>query len=178
MNYHDVINFWFTELAPEQWFRVDKQLDHNIHTRFLPLIEAAAQGELYAWRRTPEGRLAEILVLDQFPRNAFRGSPRAWAYDSLALVLAQELVGLQWDQKLSLPQRAFAYMPYMHSESLLIHQEAERLFSTPGLEDNLAYEIQHQQVIARFGRYPHRNHILGRSSTLDEVEFLKEHAGW
>ena len=113
-------------------------------------------------------------MLDQFSRNIFRDTPRAFAHDTLALVLAQELVASTQDRSLPLAQRSFAYMPYMHSESLAIHTQAVQLFSQPGLENNLSFELRHQAIIDRFGRYPHRNAILGRTSTAEELTFLSE----
>jgi uncharacterized protein (DUF924 family) len=169
---HPILDFWFTELIPKQHFVKDAALDEAIRTRFGPTLEAAARCELFAWRATPEGRLAEVLVLDQFSRNVYRDTPRAFAQDALALALAQELVASGQDRSLTVAQRSFAYMPYMHSESALIHEQAVALFSQPGLEDNLRFEHAHKAIIDRFGRYPHRNVILGRSSTADELAFL------
>ena len=125
-------------------------------------------------RASPEGQLAEILVLDQFSRNMFRDDSRAFAQDVLALVLAQEAVRSGADQSLSPTERAFLYMPYMHSESAAIHVEAVRLFDQPGLKGNLEFEHRHKAIIDRFGRYPHRNAVLGRDSTAEEREFLKQ----
>ncbi len=167
-----ILHFWFEELKPEQHFTKDPALDEAIRTRFGATLEAAARCELFAWRTTPEGRLAEIIVLDQFSRNAYRDTPRAFAQDALALVLAQELVASGQDRSLLVAQRIFAYMPYMHSESALVHAQAVGLFAQPGMEDNLDYERRHQAIIARFGRYPHRNAVLGRTSTAQELEFL------
>ena len=135
---------------------------------------AAARGELWAWRETASGRLAEIIVLDQFSRNIYRDTPLSFAQDAQALTLAQKLVATALDKKLPIDQRAFAYMPYMHSESPKVHEQAVALFSQPGLEDNLSYELRHKAVIERFGRFPHRNAILGRASTAQELEFLKQ----
>ena len=149
-------------------------MDEAIRTRFGDTLEAAARCELFAWRTTPEGRLAEILVLDQFSRNVYRDTARAFAQDALALVLAQELVAGGHDQHLTPKQRAFANMPYMHSESLAIHAQAVQLFALPGLENNLSFELRHKAIIERFGRYPHRNAILGRTSTPEELAFLSE----
>jgi len=118
--------------------------------------------------------LAEIVALDQFSRNVYRDTARAFAQDALALALAQELVASGQDRSLPLAQRSFAYMPYMHSESALIHAQAVALFSQPGMEDALRFELRHQAIIARFGRYPHRNAILGRISTAEELAFLDE----
>jgi uncharacterized protein (DUF924 family) len=169
-----ILDFWFTELTPKHHFAKDAALDEAIRTRFAAKLEAASRCELFAWRATPEGRLAEILVLDQFSRNIHRDTPRAFAQDPLALALAQELVASQGDHSLPLAQRSFAYMPYMHSESALVHAQAVALFDQPGMEETLRFERAHQAIIARFGRYPHRNAILGRESTAEELVFLSE----
>jgi uncharacterized protein (DUF924 family) len=169
-----ILHFWFEELTEKQHFAKDTALDALMAQRFGALLEQAARCELFDWRATPAGRLAEILVLDQFSRNVWRDTPRAFAQDTLALALAQELVLRGDDAQLSVAQRRFAYMPYMHSESLLVHQEALRLFALPGLEDNLRYERLHLAILERFGRYPHRNAILGRASTAQELAFLQE----
>ena len=170
----DILRFWFDELTPAQHFAQDDTLDALIRTRFGATWEAARQCELWGWRATPQGRLAEILVLDQFSRNIHRGSPLAFAQDAQALALAQELVAGQHNAPLPPAQRAFAYMPYMHSESAAIHAQAMALFEQPGLENNLAFEVRHRDIIARFGRYPHRNAVLGRASTADETAFLAQ----
>lgn len=171
---NDVLNFWFYELSANDWFSQNAVVDAAIRERFLGLHGAAAQGELYTWRQSTEGRLAEIIVLDQFSRNLYRNDPRAFACDAMALVLAQEAVAAKLDNQLTVQQRAFLYMPYMHSESLLIHEQAVRLFSQKGLNESLDYEIQHKSIIERFGRYPHRNTVLGRKSTRLEREFLTQ----
>ena len=170
----DILDFWFEELTPQQHFLKDAALDAHMRVRFGLVLEAATRCELYAWRTSPPGRLAEILVLDQFSRNIHRDTPRAFAQDPLALLLAQELVAGGHDQALAPQQRAFAYMPYMHSESPLIHAQAVQLFGQAGMENNLDFELRHQAIIARFGRYPHRNTALGRSSTEAEQAFLTE----
>ena len=139
-----------------------------------PTLEAASRCELFTWRATPEGRLAEILVLDQFSRNVYRDTARAFAQDALALALAQELVASGQDRSLPTAQRVFAYMPYMHSESAVIHEQALTLFAQPGLENNLDFERRHKAIIDRFGRYPHRNAVLVRTSTAEELAFLSE----
>ena len=169
-----ILNFWFTELTPQQHFAKEAALDESIRTRFSPTLGAAARCELFPWRATPEGRLAEILVLDQFSRNVYRDTARAFAQDALALALAQELVASGQDRSLPTAQRVFAYMPYMHSESALIHEQALALFAQPGMENNLDFERRHKAIIDRFGRYPHRNAILGRTSTPEELAFLSE----
>ena len=178
MQAQNILHFWFNELTDKQHFAKDVVLDDMIRTRFGDTLEAAARCEFYAWRATPEGRLAEIIVLDQFSRNVYRDTPRAFAQDALALGLAQELVELlaasEQDQLFSAAQRQFIYMPYMHSESALIHEQAVQLFAQPGLENNLDFELRHQAIITRFGRYPHRNALLGRTSTAEEIAFLNE----
>jgi uncharacterized protein (DUF924 family) len=174
MQTQDILHFWFEELAPKQHFVKDTALDAAIGGRFGATLEAAATCELFTWRTTPEGRLAEIIVLDQFSRNMYRDTPRAFAQDALALVLAQELVASGQDRSLLPPQRVFAYMPYMHSESALVHKQAVALFSQPGMENNLSFELRHKAIIDRFGRYPHRNAILGRVSSDEELAFLNE----
>ena len=174
MHPHPILHFWFTELSPKQHFAKDPALDEAIRTRFGATLEAAARCELFAWRSTPEGRLAEVLLLDQFSRNVYRDTARAFAHDALALALAQELVAPGQDRSLPLAQRSFAYMPYMHSESALVHDQAVALFSQPGMEDTLRFELRHQAIIQRFGRYPHRNALLGRVSTAEELAFRAE----
>ena len=169
-----VLHFWFTELTAKQHFVKDPALDDTIRARFGATLEAAAKCELFGWRSTPEGRLAEIIVLDQFSRNVYRDTLRAFAQDALALVLAQELVASGQDLSLPVAQRVFAYMPYMHSESALVHAQAVALFSQPGMENNLDFELRHKAIIDRFGRYPHRNAVLGRTSTPEELAFLSE----
>lgn len=168
-----VLNFWFKELSPRDWFRKNPELDHDIRERFFSLWLKASREELKDWRATPEGRLAEILVLDQFSRNIHRDTKKAFQNDKLALTLAREMIHLGWDKNFPVEQRAFIYMPFMHSEDLNDHHEAEKLFDVEGLEENLDYEVRHRKILEKFGRYPHRNKILGRKSTPEEVEFLK-----
>lgn len=170
----NIISFWFEELTPEQRFSKNAEVDQRTRDRFLDIYNKAQLGLLESWRNTAEGRLAEIIILDQFPRNMFRDSPQAFASDPLALKLAKEAVAAHVDQELSPEKRSFLYMPYMHSEDAKIHTVAVVLFSQKGLEMNLKFELMHKKIIDRFGRYPHRNQILGRTSTEEEVSFLKE----
>lgn len=169
-----VIEFWFGELEPKQWFAKDPDLDLMIEAKFSLLVEQARAGELFAWRAQPQGRLAEIILIDQFSRNIYRDTPAAFSADGVALVLAQEAIAAGADRALLPKQRAFLYMPFMHSESALIHAQAVELFDQPGLEYNLEFEHQHKAIIDRFGRYPHRNKILGRPSSPEELEFLTQ----
>ncbi|WP_346798692.1 DUF924 family protein [Halomonas sp. Bachu 37] len=169
-----VLQFWFAELTPAQWFKKDAEMDRAITRRFATVHVQATRCECYRWRRSAHGRLAEIIVLDQFSRNMYREDPRAFASDALALTLAQEAVALGVDVELAAQERVFLYMPYMHSESPVIHEEAIQLFDQPGLEENLGYEVRHKAIIDRFGRYPHRNALMGRSSSDEEIDFLKQ----
>ncbi|RYF80466.1 MAG: DUF924 domain-containing protein [Comamonadaceae bacterium] len=170
----DILRFWFEECTPAQWWAVDTAFDAQIRERFLPTLQAAAQAELHAWRATPEGRLAEIIVLDQFSRNVHRGTPQAFAQDPMALVLAQEAVVRDLHLALTPEQRAFLLLPFMHSESCVIHAWAEQLYRDFAPANNYDFELKHKAIVDRFGRYPHRNAILGRISTAEEAEFLKQ----
>jgi uncharacterized protein (DUF924 family) len=170
----EVIKFWFEDIEPKQRFIKDPEFDDLIESRFEQLHKKARQGLLYRWRDHPMDALAEIILLDQFSRNMFRDTARAFAYDSLALVLAQEAVRRKFDDELEDTRKAFLYMPFMHSEAAEIHEIALYLFDKPGLEDNYNFEIRHKNIIDRFGRYPHRNEILQRESTPEELEFLSQ----
>jgi uncharacterized protein (DUF924 family) len=172
--YTEVLQFWFDEVDPKQWWTADPGFDARVRARFLPTLRRAIQGELQVWRTSPHGRLAEIIVLDQFSRNVFRDTPAAFAQDPMALVLAQEAVASGVLPRLQPVERAFLLLPYMHSESRLIHVEADRLFREWAPADNHEFELRHKAIVDRFGRYPHRNEILGRASTAEEIEFLAE----
>lgn len=170
----DILNFWFSEIEPANWWRKDTSFDKEIQNRFSFTLTQATACELFSWRSTAHGRLAEVIVLDQFSRNIYRDTPMAFAADALALALAQEAVASTADMELDPVQRNFLYMPYMHSESLAIHEVAVELFSTNHEADNSQFELRHKAIIDRFGRYPHRNAILQRTSTAEEIAFLKE----
>ena len=170
-----VINrFWFEEIDPKQWWAKDDNLDKLIRQRFAHIHEKAGRCELHRWRRSSQGRLAEIIVLDQFSRNIYRGLPESFANDALALALAQAAIENGADRELNASEKSFLYMPFMHSESLFIHEIAMELYAQKGLEFNYDFEKQHKAIIERFGRYPHRNLILGRESTPEELEYLKQ----
>lgn len=171
-----VLVFWFDELKRSDWFSNSPELDREISVRFGDALRAAANCELFEWRRSAEGRLAEIIVLDQFSRNVYRGQALAFQQDTLALALAQEAVSLELHLELEASRRAFLLMPYMHSESLIIHEQALHLFAAPGLESNLKFEQQHLQVLQQFGRYPRRNQALGRVNTAKEREYLNSNS--
>ncbi len=169
----NVLDFWFGEIDPKQWWRADEQLDREIGERFGALHHQAARCELYAWRGDLPGRLAEIIVLDQFSRNIHRHSAAAFACDAQALALAQEAIRACAVGLLEPARRAFLYMPFMHSESPAIHAIAATLFAQAGLEGNRQFASRHQAIVDRFGRYPHRNAALGRHSSAEEIAFLE-----
>ncbi|WP_406734289.1 DUF924 family protein [Vibrio scophthalmi] len=169
-----VLDFWFNQLEAKDWFVANQEVDNAIRDQFGDLFKQASQAELFTWRVTPEGRLAEIIVLDQFSRNIYRNTPLAFSQDPLALGLAQEAIRLEADKSLTTIERSFLYMPFMHSESAAIHKQAVVLFSQPGMENNYDFELKHKLIIDRFGRYPHRNAILSRESTTEEIDFLSQ----
>lgn len=172
--HQSVLEFWFHEITPKQWWKADPAFDRLIAARFIDLHRRAIRSELFEWRTDPQGRLAEVIVLDQFSRNLHRGDGLAYANDTMALALAQEAVACKADLKLLPEERVFLYMPYMHSESRLIHQVAARLFEEKTPKRNYDFELRHKAIIDRFGRYPHRNILLGRTSTAEELAFLDE----
>jgi uncharacterized protein (DUF924 family) len=176
-----ILDFWFgaADAPREAWFRKDPAFDAQIADRFGPLVERALAGELGSWQAAPDTALALILLLDQFTRNIFRGSPRAFAGDPLALATARALVAEGGDRRLPPLQRAFVYLPFEHAEDLAAQDESVRLFTplaalSPFLAGMLDYAQRHREVIARFGRFPHRNAVLGRPSTPEETEFLQQ----
>lgn len=169
-----LLRFWFQESPEANWWKPNDAFDALLGERFGDWHTAATRGELAHWRDHARGRFAEVLLLDQLSRNLYRGRPEAFAWDGMALALAQEAVRAGVAPQLAPRERAFLYLPWMHSESALIHAEALRLFREPGLEWNLDFEIRHKAVIDRFGRYPHRNAVLGRASTAEEVDFLMQ----
>ena len=171
---NEVLTFWFHEIQPAQQWKADPAFDALVRQRFGALHDRARRCELFAWRTTAEGRLAEVILLDQFARNMHRDTPDAFSADPLALALAQEAVAAGDDLKLPEEQRAFLYMPYMHSESAAIHTVGEPLMKARAPQNTHDYELKHKDIVDRFGRYPHRNAILGRTSTPEEIEFLKQ----
>jgi uncharacterized protein (DUF924 family) len=172
----DVIRFWFVEHGIEDWFGGKPEFDQLLAEQFAQTHAAVARGEAWRWRRTPEGRLAEIIVLDQFSRQLHRGSGKAFAQDTMALALAQEAVAAGADQALSTDRRMFLFMPFLHAESLVIQEEAVKLFRHLDHE-MMQYATGHRDVISRFGRFPFRNVALGRQSTPEEVAYMAEDKG-
>ncbi|MDQ6639980.1 MAG: DUF924 domain-containing protein [Pseudomonadota bacterium] len=182
----DVLDFWFGApnsaefgSARKAWFEKVDAFDATVRDRFGALIERALRGELEAWAEAPRSALAQILLLDQFTRNAFRATPRSFAGDTRALAAAGRMVGSRQDEALPHFMRGFVYLPFEHAEGLAMQDEAIRLFNrlvseAPEQADMLDYAQRHRAVIERFGRFPHRNAILGRQSTAEEIAFLQQ----
>jgi uncharacterized protein (DUF924 family) len=166
-----VLAFW-REAGPERWFKSDQAFDAAVRERFLLVHEKAVRGELSDWEETPPGALALVILLDQFPRNMFRSTPRAFATDPIALKTARRAVARAFDRQIEMPLRNFFYMPFMHSEYLAMQEQCLELMHASGDKDGIKYAEIHRDIIRRFGRFPHRNKILGRASTSEEVEFL------
>jgi uncharacterized protein (DUF924 family) len=184
-----IFEFWFGALDEKgspsvehsaRWWRKDPAFDAAIAEEFGADIERASRGELDDWKETPRGRLALVILLDQFSRNVYRDTPRAFANDARALALAEEGIERGEDRELSVVERSFLYMPLMHAENLAVQERAVAVFRRANeelegsFEQALEYAIRHRDIVARFGRFPHRNAILGREPTPEEVEFLKQ----
>lgn len=181
----EILEFWFGKpddldygKSRKVWFIKNPEFDREVRSRFLPVYQQAAAGELDDWKASPQGCLALIILLDQFPRNMFRGQPQAFATDPQALAYAKHAVTNSFDRELLPIQRQFIYLPFEHSENLTDQHQCIKLFSTlqdyPECVSGVDYAHRHFQVIERFGRFPHRNEILGRQTTLEEAEFLQQ----
>jgi uncharacterized protein (DUF924 family) len=170
----EILRFWFAELTPDDWFKVDAARDAEIEKRFRHIYDELAAGVPPDWLTGADGFLAAILVLDQFPRNMFRGTPRAFATDAAALDLAKQAIAQGIDMRVAPERRAFIYMPFQHAENQADQQRSVELFTALGNKLNLDFAARHKEVVDRFGRFPHRNAILGRETTEAEAAFLKE----
>lgn len=168
----DVIQFWFVDHGQDDWFGGKPEFDAALAARFAETHAAVARAEAWHWRRTPEGRLAEIIVLDQFSRQLHRGSPAAFAQDKMAVVLTQEAIAAGADEAIDVSRRMFLFMPFMHAESLVIQELGIAHFAQFG-EDMLKFMTGHRDTIARFGRFPFRNKVLGRQSTPEEIAYMQ-----
>jgi len=170
----DIIEFWFVAHGGADWWSAKPEFDREIAERFAETHARLSLGEGFPWRATPQGRAAEVIVLDQFSRQLYRGAARAFAQDGMALVLAQEAVAGGFDRALTIDQRTFLYMPFMHAESIAVHEAAQPLFATIGGNDVLKSAADHLEVLRRFGRFPKRNAALGRISTPEEIAYIAE----
>jgi uncharacterized protein (DUF924 family) len=169
----DVVAFW-REAGPDKWWAKDQAFDDEIRVPFLALHEGAARGELSHFEETAEGALALLILLDQFPRNLFRGSPRAFATDQKAREVAERALVHGFDRHFDDDLKTFFYMPFMHSEHLANQERCVALFEALGIPDNIRAAEEHRDIIARFGRFPHRNDVLGRATLPEERRFLDE----
>ena len=170
----EIVAFWFETLKPEDWYRKNPAIDAAITERFGATYEALKTGVPPDWLAEPKGMLAAIIVLDQFPRNMFRDDARAFATDQAALALAKRAISEGTDMRLAPEQRAFIYLPFQHAETRDDQARSIELFTALGNPNNLDFALRHQAIIARFGRFPHRNSVLGRASTAEELAFLQE----
>lgn len=168
----EVIAFWFAEEVKPLWFAATPAFDEELRERFLPTYQAAAAAQLPNWEETASGALALVIVLDQFPLNLFRGQPESFATEAAAREVANPAIARGFDQELPPEQRQFLYLPFMHSEALADQDRSVRLYDQPGLEESLRFAHHHRDLIRRFGRFPHRNAILRRTSTAEELAYL------
>jgi uncharacterized protein (DUF924 family) len=168
---HDVVKFW-TDAGPEKWFKKDAAFDAEIRSRFLQTYEAAAAGKFHEWEKSAEGALALLILFDQFPRNMFRNDKRAFATDALARGIAERAISKGFDTETDPKLRSFFYLPYEHSENMEDQYRAIALYEAAGDPDNLKWAHIHADIIRRFGRFPHRNAVLGRQTTAAEQAFL------
>lgn len=171
----DILAFWLDEVGPDGWYKQDAALDASIRDRFLPAWDGAMQGRHGLWLTHPTGLLAYVVLLDQFPRNMFRDSARAFASDAVALTAAKQALHRGWDLKIDPPARQFFYLPLMHAENLCDQDRCVRLMKDRlhGAESNMLHAQAHREVIRRFGRFPHRNAALGRATSRPEAAFLE-----
>jgi uncharacterized protein (DUF924 family) len=168
----DILQYWFAEEVKPLWFNSTKKFDAELKNRFLDIYEAAFAGKLSAWKQSADGCVALVVVLDQFPLNMFRGQAKSFEGEAKARDAAREAVARGFDKQLQAEQKAFLYMPFMHSEDIADQDLSVQLFEAAGLKENLRYAVHHRDIIRRFGRFPHRNKILGRPSTKAELEYL------
>ena len=168
----EILDFWFSDEVRKLWFNSTPRFDASLRERFLTLWQQASRQELDHWQKSAVGCLALIIILDQFPLNMFRAEAKSFATEAQSRDVAQLAIDQGFDQLLEDRQRAFLYMPFMHSETLADQQRALELFDQPGLEDNLRFARHHHDIIEKFGRFPHRNEVLGRDSNAVEIEYL------
>ena len=169
----DILDFW-RKAGPDRWYKKDDAFDQELRDRFMALWESARDGKLGAWQDSDDGALALVIVLDQFPRNMFRNDPRAFSTDALARKVASRAIAEGRDRRIDPALGAFLYLPFEHSEEMADQERSLALFKQLGDENNLNYAITHADIIRKFGRFPHRNTVLGRATTPEEAAFLKD----
>ena len=170
----DIITFWFEEISPEQWFKKDKEFDAMLLERAGTTVIKALNGQLDKWSKTSTGSVSLVILLDQFTRNIFRDTPKAFSGDEMALVLCQKSINSKWFSELSMTFKQFLLMPMMHSEDISIQEKSLPLFKQHANNRTYEFAVKHRDIIAKFGRFPHRNLILSRPSTEEELMFLNE----
>jgi uncharacterized protein (DUF924 family) len=168
----DILEFWFTEPASRYWFSSTPAFDAEIRERFESVWTQARDGALSGWEQTPDGSLALVIVLDQFPLNMYRGLAISFSTEAQARAVAGRAIRRGFDRQLHRERLAFLYLPYMHSEKLADQQRSVELFEAAGLVRNLEFARGHREIVRRFGRFPHRNRILGRASSAEELAWL------
>lgn len=171
-DYQEVLGFWFSERVKPLWFRSTPEFDAELRERFLSTWQAAAAGQLGMWCEAPEGALALVIVLDQFPLNMFRGKPESFSTEALSRDVAAAAIDKGWDRQIEKSRLAFFYLPFMHSEDMADQDRSVALFEAAGLQENLRFARHHRELIRRFGRFPHRNTILARTSSDEELAYL------
>ena len=174
----NIIEFWYSDEVRPMWFKSTALFDQQLRSRFELLCYRAAQSDLNDWKLSAEGCLALAIILDQFPLNMYRGKPESFATESNAISVARHAVRLGFDKQIPKEQVAFLYMPFMHSESIQDQNMSVQLFEAVGLADNLKFAMHHRDLIRRFGRFPHRNSILKRQSTAEEIDYLNSGAAF
>ena len=170
----DVIAFWFDEISPEAWFKKDVEFDEMLKDRAGAIVRKALNGQLDNWSKSADGAVGLVIVLDQFTRNIFRNTPRAFSGDEMALVISLKAIDSDWFANLSIGFKHFLLMPMMHSEDITIQDRSLPLFETLTNPRTYEYAVKHRDIVARFGRFPHRNAILGRPSSEEELAFLTQ----
>lgn len=168
----DILDFWYAAEMRTKWFASTPPLDASIKAQYEPTWEAAMRGELNDWRNSAEGCLALVIILDQLPLNMFRGTAKSFSSEAKSREIAQHAIDQGYDQQIDLTRLAFLYMPFMHSESLADQDFSVALFEAAGLENNVRFAKHHREIVRRFGRFPHRNAILERASTPQELDYL------
>ena len=171
----EIVTFWFSDAVKPYWFKATPEFDAQLRDKYAALVRAARTGELDDWANTAEGALALIILLDQLPRNIHRGEPESFASDQAARSVARRALEAGFDAMVNAEQQSFFYLPYMHSEDLADQDQCVALYEAANVEENLKYARSHRDLIARFGRFPHRNSILGRESSAAELEYLASH---
>jgi len=176
--YQDLIDFWFSDETSQYWFNSTEAFDRQLVDTYADTWQQAKQGELDDWQRTATGSLALVIVLDQFPLNMFRGTAKCFATEAQSRAVARNAIEKAYDREIAADQKSFMYMPFMHSENLNDQALSVELFSQPGLDNNLRFAKHHYEIVERFGRFPHRNKILGRESSEAEIKYLNSKQGF